>query len=83
MDFDELMELGSGSVKIKPIPRFPAIERDLSIVVAEQVLWADIARAVQAVAPAELEETPFHRYLSGQGHHAGRQERNAFAAFPG
>ncbi len=67
LDFEELMELGSGSVKIKPIPRFPAIERDLSIVVAEQVLWADIARAVQEVAPAELEETRFVDIYRGKG----------------
>jgi phenylalanyl-tRNA synthetase beta chain len=67
LDFDMLMELGSGSVKIRPIPRFPAIERDLSIVVAEQVAWAQIARAVQEVAPAELEETRFVDIYRGKG----------------
>ena len=67
LDFDELMELGSGSVKIKPIPRFPAIERDLSILVAEPVLWADIARAVKEVAPAELEEIRFVDIYRGKG----------------
>jgi phenylalanyl-tRNA synthetase beta subunit len=56
LDFDELLALGGGAVKIKPIPRFPAIERDLSLVVAEPVLWAQIERAIQEVAPAELEE---------------------------
>jgi phenylalanyl-tRNA synthetase beta chain len=67
LDFDELLELGSGSVKIKPIPRFPAIERDLSIVVAEPVTWAEIARAVQEVAPAELEEIRFVDVYRGKG----------------
>ncbi len=67
LDFDELLELGSGSVKIKPIPRFPAIERDLSIVVAEPVRWAEIARAVQAVAPAELEDVRFVDIYRGKG----------------
>jgi phenylalanyl-tRNA synthetase beta chain len=67
LDFEELMELGSGSVKIKPIPRFPAIERDLSIVAAEQVLWTDMIRAVQEVAPAELEETRFVDIYRGKG----------------
>jgi phenylalanyl-tRNA synthetase beta chain len=67
LDFDELMELGSGSLKIKPIPRFPAIERDLSIVVAEPVIWADMARAVQEVAPAELEDIRFVDIYRGKG----------------
>ncbi len=67
LDFDELLELGSGSLKIKPIPRFPAIERDLSIVVAEPVMWAEIARAVQEVAPAELEDARFVDIYRGKG----------------
>ncbi|MCL5280342.1 MAG: phenylalanine--tRNA ligase subunit beta [Planctomycetes bacterium] len=67
LDFDELLALGSGSVKIKPIPRFPAIERDLSLVVAEQVRWAEIARAVQEVAPAELEDVRFVDIYRGKG----------------
>jgi phenylalanyl-tRNA synthetase beta chain len=67
LDFDELLELGSGSFKIKPIPRFPAIERDLSIVVAEPVKWTEIARAVQEVAPAELEDVRFVDIYRGKG----------------
>jgi phenylalanyl-tRNA synthetase beta chain len=67
LDFDELLELGSGSVKIKPIPRFPAIERDLSIVVAEPVRWAEIGRAVREVAPAELEDVRFVDIYRGKG----------------
>jgi phenylalanyl-tRNA synthetase beta chain len=67
LDFDELQALGGGSIKIKPIPRFPAIERDLSIVVAEPVRWAQIARAVREVAPAELEEVRFVDIYRGKG----------------
>jgi phenylalanyl-tRNA synthetase beta chain len=67
LDFDDLLALGSGSLKIKPIPRFPAIERDLSIVVAEPVTWAQIARAVQEVAPAELEDVRFVDSYRGKG----------------
>ena len=61
------MALGSGSVRIKPIPRFPAIERDLSIVVAEPVTWAEIARAVKEAAPAELEDIRFVDIYRGKG----------------
>jgi phenylalanyl-tRNA synthetase beta chain len=67
LDFEELMALGSGSVRSKPIPRFPAVERDLSIVVAEQVAWADIALAVKDVAPVELEDVRFVDIYRGKG----------------
>ncbi len=52
VDFDELMALKAGPIKIQPIPRFPAIERDLSIVVAEETRWTDIVASVQRGAPA-------------------------------
>ena len=67
LDFDELMALAGGSVKIKPIPRFPAVERDLSIVVAELIAWADVARAVQQAAPAALEDVRFVDIYRGKG----------------
>ncbi len=59
LDFTELMDLKGGPVRIKPIPRFPAIERDLSILVAEETRWADIVRAVQNSASSELEDIQF------------------------
>jgi phenylalanyl-tRNA synthetase beta chain len=67
LDFEELMALGSGPVRIRPIPRFPAIERDLSIVVAEPVPWADMIQAVKSVAPAELEDIQFVDVYRGKG----------------
>jgi len=67
LDFMELMDLKGASVRIKPIPRFPAIERDLSIVVAEETCWADIVRAVQSSAPAELEDVQFVAIYRGKG----------------
>jgi phenylalanyl-tRNA synthetase beta chain len=73
LDFDALMALRGGPVKIKPIPRFPAIERDLSVVVAEETPWADIARAVQGSSPAELEEIQFVDIYRGKGIAAGRK----------
>lgn len=71
LDFDALLELKAGPIKIKSIPRFPAIERDLSIVVTEETPWADIARAVQSSAPAELEDVCFVDIYRGKGIAAG------------
>ncbi len=67
LDFGELMELNGAPIRIKPIPRFPAIERDLSIVVAEETPWADLAAAVRRSAPPELEDIRFVDIYRGKG----------------
>jgi len=67
LDFEALMALQGGAVKIQPIPRFPAIERDLSVVVSEQTRWADIAQAVDSNSPAELEDVQFVDIYRGKG----------------
>jgi phenylalanyl-tRNA synthetase beta chain len=73
LDFDELMSLRSGPIKIRPIPRFPAIERDLSIRVSEQTTWAQIAHAVESSAPVELEEARFVDIYRGKGISPGQK----------
>jgi len=67
LDFQTLGELDAGVVKIRPIPRFPAVERDLSIVVPEETPWAAIARAVQDRSPQELENIQFIDIYRGKG----------------
>lgn len=73
LDFDELMALKSGPIKIRPIPRFPAIERDLSILVSEQTAWAQIAQAVESVSSDELEEIQFVDIYRGKGIAPGKK----------
>jgi phenylalanyl-tRNA synthetase beta chain len=41
------------------LPRFPAIERDLSVIVAEPVRWAQLERTIRAVDPPLLESVRF------------------------
>ena len=67
LDFQSLMELQTGEVKIKPIPRFPAIQRDLSLVVDESVYWSQIIDTVNKKAPAELEHIRFVGIYRGKG----------------
>ncbi|MHC4434051.1 MAG: phenylalanine--tRNA ligase subunit beta, partial [Planctomycetota bacterium] len=59
IEFEMLLSMGDTAAKVKPIPRFPAIQRDLSIIVDEQVRWADIIAAVESKACEELEEVEF------------------------
>ena len=73
LDFDDLMAVKAGPIKIRPIPRFPAIDRDLSILVADTARWSEIAAAVQSVAPAELEEVRFVDIYRGKGIPAGKK----------
>jgi phenylalanyl-tRNA synthetase beta chain len=73
LDFEALMELKAGPIKIRPIPRFPAIERDLSIVVAEETAWTDIAQAVESSAPVALEDVRFVDIYRGKGISSGQK----------
>ena len=73
LDFESLLSLHKGIVKTKPIPRFPAIQRDLSIVVDENTRWADIHDAVQRKAPAELEKIQFIGIYRGKGIQSGKK----------
>jgi len=73
VDFETLMSLAGGAIKVKPIPRFPAIQRDLSIIVDEEVRWADIVKAVESKACAELEDVKFVGIYRGKGIPPGRK----------
>jgi phenylalanyl-tRNA synthetase beta chain len=73
LDCDMLMALQSGPAQVRPIPRFPAIDRDLSIVIDEQVRWADITSAVALAATGELEQVRFVDIYRGKGVASGRK----------
>jgi phenylalanyl-tRNA synthetase beta chain len=59
IEFEALMSLARGAIKVKPIPRFPAIQRDLSIIVGEEIRWAEIIKAIKSKASSELEDVQF------------------------
>ena len=67
LEFEQFMALAGGAVKVKPIPRFPAIERDLSIIVGEAIPWADIIKAIKSKATGELEDIRFVGIYRGKG----------------
>jgi phenylalanyl-tRNA synthetase beta chain len=67
IEFEQLMSLARGAIKVKPIPRFPAIQRDLSIIVDEEIRWAEIIKAVKHKASSELEDVQFVGIYRGKG----------------
>jgi phenylalanyl-tRNA synthetase beta chain len=59
MDLNALIKNYPPVRLVQQLPRFPGIERDLSVVVDETVAWGSIQAAVEAVAPALLERIDF------------------------
>jgi len=73
IDFEQLLALHRGAIRVEPIPRFPAIQRDLSIIVNEKISWADIIDAVKKKASAELEDIQFVGIYRGEGIPSGKK----------
>ena len=73
LDFELLTNLKKGPIKVRPIPKFPAIERDLSIIVDENITWADIVKAVNKKAPEQLEQVQFVGIYRGKGIPSGKK----------
>lgn len=48
--FDVLMSLGQAVRRYQPMPRFPAIRRDLSVVVDEGLIWQELSQTVASSA---------------------------------
>ena len=46
IDADKLLPLPSRHNEFRPLPHFPLVEQDLSVIVGEEVSWADIEKAV-------------------------------------
>lgn len=67
LDFGELMGLKGAPVSIRAVPRFPAVERDLSILVPEETPWRAISKAIKSSASAELEDIRFVDIYRGKG----------------
>jgi phenylalanyl-tRNA synthetase beta chain len=73
LDLEQLLALRAGSIKVKQLPKFPAIRRDLSLILNEDVVWADIESAVHRKAPAELEELQFVDIFRGKSIPEGKK----------
>ncbi|MCF7955510.1 MAG: phenylalanine--tRNA ligase subunit beta [Phycisphaerae bacterium] len=73
LDFEELVGMQGVVVKVKPLSRFPAIDRDLSLIVEEKISWAEITAAVKSKAPAELEDICFAGIYRGKPIEAGKK----------
>jgi len=81
LDFDRLADMQTPPGQVKAIPRFPAIQRDLSIVVADSVRWAQVLQVVKDCAPATLEDVEFVELYSGKGIETGKKSMTFSLSF--
>ncbi len=73
LEVDSLLSLAAAPVRIKPVPRFPAIQRDLSLIVDEHIRWAEIMQAIQAKMSPELQDVRFVGIYRGKGIASGKK----------
>lgn len=59
LEIRRLLDRYPPDVIAEAMPAFPAIERDLSVLVAEQVTWAEVERVVRAAQAPRLEHVAF------------------------
>ncbi len=59
LDFNILMSHFGVLAQVKPIPRFPSVVRDLSLILDEAILWDQVTAAIESKAPAQLEKISF------------------------
>ena len=70
---DPLIALYPPQHEVGALARYPAIERDLSIIVDESVLWRDIEAAVRGAEPALMEALHFLDTYRGKPIAKGRK----------
>lgn len=67
LDFQRLLEAAPRAVRYTPLPRYPAIVRDLSLIIEKRVAWADVRRAIDELKLAYLRRIEFVDSYQGQG----------------
>jgi phenylalanyl-tRNA synthetase beta chain len=67
IEFDQLVQLEGEGARLEPIIRFPSIIRDLSLVLSEQVRWAEIEEAILQLGIDDLRELEFVGIYRGKG----------------
>ena len=59
--------------KAQPVPRFPAVRRDIAVDLPEEISWSQIEQAVRGSLGARLQELRLFDRYSGKGVEAGRK----------
>ena len=73
VDFDLIVELAVLDRRYEPMPKFPAVKRDLCVVVDGVVAWADIQSTAEAAAGELAESITFLNEYRGKQIEAGKK----------
>lgn len=73
LDLPAMLEQYPPARTVRSLPRFPAIERDLSVVVDEAVRWSDLREQIVLAQPALLDSISFLTTYRGKPVPAGRK----------
>ena len=73
LHLDDLMKAWPPEFEVRAQPAFPAIERDLSIIVDEAIRWHDVREAVVSLDLPALELVEFVTVYRGKGIDSGRK----------
>ncbi len=73
LNIGELLSSFPPDVQSHPLPKQPAIERDISLIVDEEVLWLNLAETLQALSLENLEDIEFVTTFRGKNIEAGKK----------
>lgn len=65
LEFDVLLQMADLVARNRPLPPFPAVIRDLSLVVARALQWSDLCQTVVTAAGSTLETVRYEDTFSG------------------
>jgi len=73
LDFDAIVELAELERKSREVPKFPAVDRDLSIIVYESITWEQIVAAIESLCESLRESITFLNAYRGKPIEPGRK----------
>jgi phenylalanyl-tRNA synthetase beta chain len=71
IDFDLLAENASIHPTVRAVPKYPAVQRDIAVVVDEQVQWKDLRECISEAGSEQLESVEFFDIYRGEPVPAG------------
>ena len=69
----KLAALYSDAIKYKPIPKFPSIDLDISMIIAKKILWEEIYQTAREVDKDLIRKIMFFDVYEGQGIPEGKK----------
>jgi phenylalanyl-tRNA synthetase beta chain len=72
LSLDTLIDLADLAPKYRPVPIYPAVTRDLSLVIDKALPWSELAEAVRSSGGPTLESVAFLDTFEGAGVPVGR-----------